>query len=581
MYLSKLLIKNFGKFNNKEITLTPGINVIKGRYSSGKTTVKEFIISMLYGFNICNIDKNDKFEKYKPNTGNSFSGKAYIKNEEKTFFVERSFARKNSRLNVLNIESGRELKVSGESLDGTVFNYDKSDFLNCLCIDDREEYAGYITRDFKNITATNTDFINKDKSISLLKKRKEKYDINSIEKNIAAIDKEIAVFDDVEGKLKETKKKIKDVTEELAIETARRKREARRLIQTKNENADENVDENVDDTSDKTDEKVVKEDSSKAKGEAAEKKNESNVKNVFLDADLIKDYKPEKKLTERLWFIILTGLFVIGVITAIVYILPFESAVRQIFVICTILFVIVTIVEDLFAKGIFDEEIRTPSEEEFKRIIYELERKTETYEEVEIDMSFAKEYKDRREKLANEERNIINQMARRDELREERKAQEKKIESANKEIHAINMAINTINDISKQINTSYNELINENVSDIISKISENRFRDLYINEKNHIMVKNSNGYIEFDNIDEEGKKQIYISLRLAMARSLCKNNMPIIIDELLDNLEDDLFARTVDIIGRIKTDQLIILSADNKIEKKLENLNKNYNTVSL
>ena len=49
MYLNKLLLKDFGKFNNKEMNLTTGINLIYGEKDSGKTTVKDFIVSMLFG----------------------------------------------------------------------------------------------------------------------------------------------------------------------------------------------------------------------------------------------------------------------------------------------------------------------------------------------------------------------------------------------------------------------------------------------------------------------------------------------------------------------------------------------------
>lgn len=43
MYINKLLLKEFGKFNNKEIRLKKGLNLIYGANESGKTTVKEFI----------------------------------------------------------------------------------------------------------------------------------------------------------------------------------------------------------------------------------------------------------------------------------------------------------------------------------------------------------------------------------------------------------------------------------------------------------------------------------------------------------------------------------------------------------
>ena len=92
MYLNKLLLKDFGKFNNKQIELKSGLNLIYGENEAGKTTVKEFIVGMLYG-----IEKSrglgarlDNYELRKPLNGRGFSGKAYIKHNGKNYLIERS-----------------------------------------------------------------------------------------------------------------------------------------------------------------------------------------------------------------------------------------------------------------------------------------------------------------------------------------------------------------------------------------------------------------------------------------------------------------------------------------------------------
>ena len=229
----------------------------------------------------------------------------------------------------------------------------------------------------------------------------------------------------------------------------------------------------------------------------------------------------------------------------------------------------------------FDEEIKTPSEEEFKRIIYELERKTETYEEVEIDMSFAKEYLDRREALADEERVILKDLARRDELREEKKIQEQKLNNSKKEIHAINLAINTINDLAKDISKSYSYMINNNISDIISKLTNNKFNDLYINENNKPMVMSQSGYVDFDSLDDNDMRQIYLSIRFAIAKSMLDRNMPVILDGIFDGLENNLLANAIDIVRKFSTSQIIILSSDYRVENRLKELNTEYNLIAL
>lgn len=582
MYLNKLLIKNFGKFKNEELTLKPGINVIKGEKGTGKTTIKDFVISMLYGFSNCAINekKTDKFDIYKPKDNSVFSGKAYLKKEDNTFFVERSFAKKNSRTSVLELKSGRDIKVENDSLDGKVFDCCRDDFVNGLCIDDHGlDYDSYLKRDLSNMFLTGTSEINIGKSIAFLKKKRREYDTSPIIDNIDIIDSELEDYEDVDSRLKDIRKKIRNVEEELAIETARRKREARRLIQTKKiEEDDEDNEDNESESSKENEDSKVIEDDNKTSADK-DKKDES--KNIFLDADLIKDLKPEKKLTDRIWFIILTGLFVVGVIAAVVYILPFDNAVRHIFIICTLLFVIVTIVEGLYAKGVFDEDILTPSEDEFKRIIYELERKTETYEEVDIDMSFADVYIQKREEFTDSERKILKDMARRDELKEEKKAQEMKLESAKKEIHAINLAINTINDLSKDISTSYGFMINNNIADIITKLTDNRYNDIYINENNRLMVMSQNGYIDIENLSDEDKKCIYLSIRFAIARSMSEYNMPIILDNVLDGLDNGLLDNSIKILNKIKTDQIIILSAEDGVENRLRELGLEYNYIGL
>ena len=48
MVIRRLKIKNFGKIRDKDMELSPGINVLYGENESGKTTTHTFIRSMFY-----------------------------------------------------------------------------------------------------------------------------------------------------------------------------------------------------------------------------------------------------------------------------------------------------------------------------------------------------------------------------------------------------------------------------------------------------------------------------------------------------------------------------------------------------
>ncbi len=565
MYFSKLMLKDFGKFNNKEIDLKPGLNLIHGGNEAGKTTVKDFIVGMLYG-----IDKSrglkarfDEYELRKPLNSSGFSGKAYVKKDDKNYLVERSFLRHNRRVKAMDINSGRELDLRNtNSLQGELFDVDKNTYENTLCIGEHgaapgKELASEMANYLANLATTGSADIDKDKAIQRLKEEKKKYDTRPFKAKVDTITEELLVYEKVDEELKEIRGKISEVEQEFAMETAKRKREARKLIESdKGTTYEENE-------------------------ELNEGMDELAKKAVFLDADLIKDYKKELPLTDRVWFILLTGLFVVGVIAAMVYILPFETGVRQLFIICTILFVIVTIVEGMYSKGMLNGDIYTPSEEDFKKMIYDLERKQETFEEVEIDMTFAKEFLDRKAELLAVEKEILDKKEKKRQLEEELKVANDKIEELDKENHIINLAINTIIQVSAEIHGDLGFLINDNISDIVSKITDGKYQDVKMDEKLHIMVKDSDSYLGIEYLSAGTIEQIYLAVRLSVARLLCKDRMPLIIDDIFTAYDESRLVNTLDCLKTIDTEQIILMTSNPHIGDMLDELDMDYNYVEL
>ncbi|MBE5946120.1 MAG: hypothetical protein E7259_04135 [Lachnospiraceae bacterium] len=580
MYLNKLLLKDFGKFNNKEIELKPGVNLIYGENEAGKTTIKEFIVGMLYG-----IDKSrglgarlDNYELRKPLNGRGFSGKAYVKNDSKNFLVERSFLRHNRKLNVMDVQAGREVKLKNKnSLHGTMFELDKNTYVNTLCIGEHgaapgKELAGELNNYLANLSTTGSADIDKEAAIDRLKEERSKYNVRAVNKQLDDISYELDEYKDVDQELKEIRNKIKEVDEEFAIETARRKREARRLVDPIQETStnDANSDQPKEETGETVEVKVE---------EKVEEKPEEKL--TIRDVQLARGEKAEEKLTDKLWFIILTGFFVVGVIAAMVYILPFEKGVRQLFIICTALFVVVTIVEGLFAKGVFDDDVKTPTDEEFKRIILELEKKNETYEEIEIDMSFASEYADKKAELKVVEKELMDKKNRKLELEEEFAIASKKRDELEKEIYAINLAINTINDMSAEIHGDLGFLINDNISDIVSKITDGKYQDVYLDEKLHVMVKDGDNYVRMEYLSAGTTEQIYLAVRLSVARLLCRDKMPLIIDDIFTNYDERRLVNTLDCLKTIDTEQIILMTSNSRIGDMLDDLDMDYNYVEL
>ena len=97
MKINKLKINGFGEIENKEINLENKINIIYGKNESGKSTIFNFIVSMLYGCSKLKKGKNiSNFEKYKPWNTEEFSGKIkYELDNNKKYEIIRKFKSKN------------------------------------------------------------------------------------------------------------------------------------------------------------------------------------------------------------------------------------------------------------------------------------------------------------------------------------------------------------------------------------------------------------------------------------------------------------------------------------------------------
>ena len=565
MYLNKLLLKDFGKFNNKSIDLKPGLNLIYGENEAGKTTIKEFIIGMLYG-----IDKSrglgarlDNYELRKPLDGRGFSGKAYINYKGKNHLVERSFLRHNRKLSAMDVQAGRELKLKNKnSLHGTMFDLDKNTYVNTLCIGEHgaapgKELANEMNNYLANLSTTGSADIDKTAAIERLKAEKKKNDVKPIIEKLDNIAAEIDEFKTVDEDLKDIRAKISELDQEFAMETAKRKREARKMVE--GDDGEVSYEENYQ-LSAKLD----------------------NLAEQATAATEIEDEEPEEKLSDKIWFIILTGIFVIGVIAAMVHILPFSEGVRKLFIVCTFLFVIVTIVEGLYAKGVFQDDITTPSEEEFKRIIKELEKQAETSEDdVEIDMTFAKEYAEKKADLKVIEKNHLDRCAKKLELEEEFTVISKQRDAVEREVHAINLAINTINEMSAQIHGDLGFLINDNISDIVSKITDGKYDDVRLDENLHVMVRDGDSYVGIEYLSAGTMEQIYLAVRLSVARLLCRDKMPLIIDDIFTNYDEPRLINTLDCLKTIDTEQIILMTSNPHIGDMLDDLDMDYNYVEL
>lgn len=560
MYFSKLLLKDFGKFHNREINLKPGINVIYGKRNAGKSTVADFEYAMLYGISTHPETDADDLGHHKPMDGRGFSGKAYIQKDGEEYLVERSFRRHNMTTQMLNVKNGREEKlIHKNSLYEKVTDLDQRTYSDALYIRQQEktENQAEIFNSFvTNLATTGSSNLDKRRALAILKEQRNALDVTETETQIVAIKEEMIQYDGDDEALQNVRKQIEDNDQEFAMETAKRKREARRLIDTS---------------------KGVKYEDDKELNEHLDSLQQNS---VFLNADLLADYKPEKKLTDRWWMIALTGLFVVGVIAALVYILPFDNGVRQLFVVCTALFVVMTILDGLRAKGALDGEPPAPSEEEFKKIVYELERKNEAYEDVEIDMSFARKFMDIKEDLRATEAEILERKKQKAQLDDELRVCEERKQAIEREIYAVTLATNTIQALTREYTETWNYIINDHMSSVMQRVTAGLYEDARIDDKLRLVIKKNGAFIDITQVDDEDFPLVRLAVQVGIAKRLGRENMPVVIDGL-PRMNDAQTAGFFEEVENLPSEQVLIFTDDLQRMSKLEKTKSTYALTNL
>ena len=94
MQIRELILKNYGKFHNRQIELEDGINLIYGENESGKSTIHTFIKGMLFGMERGRgrAAVNDTYSTYEPwENSNYYAGVLQFSSVGKTFRIERNF----------------------------------------------------------------------------------------------------------------------------------------------------------------------------------------------------------------------------------------------------------------------------------------------------------------------------------------------------------------------------------------------------------------------------------------------------------------------------------------------------------
>lgn len=99
------------------------------------------------------------------------------------------------------------------------------------------------------------------------------------------------------------------------------------------------------------------------------------------------------------------------------------------------------------------------------------------------------------------------------------------------ELEAVKLALTSITQLSADIHDSFGQQLNDAVSDVIGKVTGQKYTDLKVDEKLEVKVGWNQDYVLLDRLSAGTIDQVYFALRMAVADLLLGKDEVVILDE--------------------------------------------------
>ena len=617
MKFNHLKINGFGKLVQKEIELSPGINVIYGENESGKSSLLKCLTAMLYGLAKTKNGKSiPDIERYKPWKTEEFSASLkYTLDNGENFEVFREFKKKNP--NVYNNEKEdisktfKENKTKGIAFFEEQTGIEEETYLNTAIIEQEgvkltQTSQNSIIQKISNKVSSGDDNVSYKKTLTQITKLQgEKIGTDRTQNRpINIVNAEIK-------KLENKRRELEEIKEIISINNKDYETLLLKLEKLENELNLINA---------------LKELRDKYKLDYAEidfnKKieNENNGKINALREKL--DATKNEKKTEADKPVIL---YAIGAILVLMSIILLVSVSNKIFGVVALIIGILDFVYIMLKNKKETQKIKEQESKNQDEILNEINVLKKSTEEKnnEINAKLDKineEVDYQKEKIYYDFKDIvdINYMEKvfdytEEELVKSANTTEKDIEKTKHDIHEIEFSRNSYNkqldelpniverlenlyEEQKelmQLNNSYNiakeclekayEEVKKNISpkftanlcNIISKISDNKYNNVNVSDDEGLVVQIDNGnYVPAERLSVGTIDQMYLSLRLSSLQEISTEKMPIILDEAFAYFDNQRLNNILNYLAKeYKDNQILIFTCSKREEEALKNLN--------
>ena len=539
MVIRELILKNFGKFQNRSVRLDEGINIIYGENESGKSTLHAFIQCILFGLKKMRgrASRTDTYTRYTPWDNPSwYEGTIRFSCGEKDFRLERDFRRGEEGTKLVCESDGELLSVADGDLEMLLGGISEAVYENTVSIGQMKSRTGdALLLELRNYLSSYQESgdgkLNVDKALLLLKEKKKEW-LNRMQLRIQQqeaeekkIKFEIAYLEqeteELEQKLLEEKKREKERLEEQKQEEW--KQEERKREETQRE-------------------KVRM--SARDRRKAGEKLNWRKV----IPAVLLVDF--------TVWVILFCTA---GWKTACISAACILTA--------AVLSMVYVYTKTVSKRSGTEEETEDTGQADQDHTSGNIGEKNVMGASIRL---LTAQIQEKRTRMSNLQEELS-------ELQMRGSSEHGEME----EIRSIELAAETIESLSVSAQESVGEALKNRISEIFCTMTRGKYKKVSIDEELKIDLFTETRHVPLFMASQGTIEQVYLALRIAVGDIFCGDEpMPLLLDEVFAMYDEERMTETLRWLYKEK-EQIIIFTCNRREAEALKRAGIPYNMVYL
>lgn len=621
MRLLDLYINGFGKFHKRSISFHKGLNVIYGKNEAGKSTLHTFIRGMLFGIEKGRgrVSKNDLYVKYEPwENSSSYEGRMRVEANGQIYRIERNFSKNSKSLHVINETLGREEAADKAFFDQLLNGLTETSYINTVSIGQLKSatdanMASELKNYIANLNTSGNMALNITKASAFLKSQRKGLEaqivpeaarnytallgeIRSIEHEIATpeFENQLSEYQAMRSQVKEELEKKQNTKEELLQKIARG-----RQILSNNQFTDESSIQSY------------LENAKKVYGEYSAAKTASEKKSrtvftvlVFLLAavfaagcvfcntaafQLLEGKIPSTFSAPLLSALTLGGAFLFAII-GFFLVMKAKRLQKE-------LELSAGLIREIFSRHLGDSSISQEAlqalegrMDEFSRLSAALKRSEESLAEQTEEIARLQEKQESCNEVIEKQQRAqweLEKKLERLSVCKDQAAAFQHILSENDRLRdetaAIDLALETLTEVSTSIRSSFGVLLNKTASDLIAGITGGIYNSMSIDENLNIFMNTPTKLVPVEQVSSGAMDQIYLAVRLAVAQLMKGDGetLPLIFDDSFVQYDDSRLETALKWITKAYNGQIIIFTCHKRELQILDEAGVSYNRIEI